>query len=191
VFHIRCSKKLIFVLALLILTSLACSSSNTSDEIKPPGGHIPVSDEAAERLKKNFYQALEEASNNHESQLRVTNEEITSLFAKELTEPGRIPMKAPQVWFTSGRIYISGQVSPFGPLSFDSLIVATAIVDQGQLVVKVQEAQMGNFDFPEAILESMTQTVNESLANSLIDLDITRLEILEGEIFVLGTRSDL
>ena len=33
--------------------------------------------------------------------------------------------------------------------------------------------------------------VNESLANSLIDLNITRLEILEGEIFVLGTRSDL
>jgi hypothetical protein len=182
----------LLVFALLFLTSLACSSgSNSTEEITPPGGHIPVSEEAAERLKQNFYQALQEASNNHESQLRVTNEEITSLFARELTETGRIPMRGPQIWFTSGRIYISGEVSPLGPLSFDSLIVATAIVDEGQLVVRVQEAQMGNFDFPEAILESMTQTVNESLANSLIELDITRLEILEGEIFVLGTRSEL
>jgi hypothetical protein len=191
VLYIRFPKNLIIILALLFLTSLACSSGSSAEEIKPPGGHIPVSEEAAERLKQNFYQALQEASNNHESQLRVTNEEMTSLFARELTETGRIPMRVPQIWFTSGRIYISGEVSPLGPLTFDSLIVATAIVDEGQLVVKVQEAQMGSFDFPEAFLESMTQTVNESLANSLIDLDITRLEILEGEIFVLGTRSDL
>ena len=47
---------------------------------------------------------------------------------------------------------------------------------------------MGSFDFPDAILESITQTVNEALTTTLSELDITRLEILEGEMFVVGTR---
>lgn len=177
-------------LLLLILAGLACRSSNI-DEIAPPGGPIPVSQAAAERLKQNFYQSLQEAGSNHESQLRVTNEEITSLIAIELAQTGRIPLSEPQIWFTSGRIYMTGGVKPFGPIEFDSLIVATAVVDQGQLVVEVQEAQMGVFDFPDAILESITQTINEALASILIDLDITRLEILEGEMFVLGVRPAL
>jgi hypothetical protein len=180
------SKKLISPILLLAVTLLACGSSQP--ELSPPGGPIPVSQEAADRLKENFYQALQEATADHEAQLRVTNEGATSLFATELTETGRIPLSNPQIWFTSGRIYITGGVQPLGPFEFDSLIVATAVVESGQLVVNVQEAQMGMFDFPDAILASMTDTVNETLASLLIDLDITRLEILEGEMFVLGKR---
>lgn len=176
------------IIALLALIGLACGPRSGIDEIKPPGGTIPVSAEAAERLKDNFYQALQEAGPEHEAQLRVTNEEITSLIALELAETGRIPLSNPQIWFTSGRIYVTGGVKPFGPFEFNSIIVATAIVDNGQLLVEVQEAQMGLFDFPDAILESITQTINEALASILIDLDITRLEILEGEMFVLGVR---
>lgn len=181
-------KKSILFLVPLLLIGLACRSSNI-DEIGPPGGSIPVSQEAASRLEQNFYQALQEATPNHESQLRITNEEITSLIAIELTETGRIPLSDPQIWFTSGRIYMTGGIKPFGPFQFQSIIVATAIVDEGQLVFRVQEAQMGVFDFPDAILESITQTVNEALVSILIDLDITRLEILEGEMFVLGIRA--
>jgi hypothetical protein len=191
VFSYPIPKRAGIILVLLLFVGLACGSGNNLDELSPPGGSVPISQEAADRLERNFYQALQEASINHESQLRVTNEEITSLFAKELTETGRIPLDNPQIWFTSGRIFITGGARPAGPLKFDSLIVATAVVNDGQLVVEVQEAQMGAFDFPDAILESMTQTVNEALTNTLIDLDITRLEILEGEMFVLGVRRPL
>jgi len=184
----RPRKKSIFILLLLLLVGLACRSSNIG-EIGPPGGSIPVSQEAANRLEQNFYQALQEATPNHESQLRITNEEITSLIAKKLTETGRIPLSDPQIWFTGGRIYMTGGIKPFGPFQFHSIIVATAVVDQGQLVFRVEEAQMGAFDFPDAILESITQTINETLVSILIDLDITRLEILEGEMFVLGIRA--
>lgn len=182
-------KRIIPALLLLFLAGLACGTgSNAVEEIGPPGGIVPTSQEAADRLKQNFYQAIQEASGNRESQLRVTNEEVTSLVATELTQTGQIPLINPQIWFTSGRIYISGQIRPFGPVNFDSIIVATAVVDSGRLVVRVQEAQMGPFDFPETILESITQTVNETLAGILIDLEIKRLEILEGEMFVVGAR---
>ncbi len=184
------SAKFVIVLTLLVLTGLACGFGNSSEQFGPPGGPIPASQEASDRLKQNFHQALQEASGNHESQLRITNEEITSLVATELSQTGQIPVSDPQIWFTAGRIYMTSKVHIFGPLKFNSLIVATAVVNNGQIVVKVQEAQMGAFGFPNRILESMTQTVNETLTGVLVgaDLEITRLEILEGETFVLGTR---
>lgn len=184
-------RNLIFVLTLLISTSLACSLGGGSEQLQPPGGPIPISLEAADRLKQNFNQALQEAGGNHESQLRITNEEITSLVAAELTETGRIPVTDPQVWFTAGRIFMTSKVQVFGPFRLDSVIVATAVVDNGQMLVRVQEAQMGPFDFPDRLLDSTTQTINETVAGILVgaDLDITRLEILEGEMFVIGTRN--
>lgn len=180
----------IVLISLLILTSLACRLGGQDETIGPPGGPIPVSQEASDRLKQNFYQSLQEATSTHEASLRITNEEITSLVANELTSTGQIPLSNPQVWFTSGRIYITGEVDTVGPVNFNSLIVATAVVDEGRMVVRVEEAQMGPFDFPASLVESMTQTVNEVLTGVIVDadLDISRLEILEGEMFVVGTR---
>lgn len=183
-------KQFIIILGLLASLGLACNLGGQAETASPPGGAIPVGEEAADRLKQNFYQALQEATGTREASLRVTNEEITSLVAQELTQTGQMPLTNPQVWFTSGRIYISGEVNSFGPVSLNSLIVATAVVEQGRMVVKVQEAQMGPFNFPNSLIESITQTVNETLAGLLVDadLDITRLEILEGEMYVVGTR---
>jgi hypothetical protein len=183
-------KNLIVVLTLLVLTSIACGLGGSDQQLGPPSGPIPLSQEAADRLIQNFNQALQEAGGNHESQLRITNEEISSLVATELTETGQIPVSDPQVWFTAGRIYMTSKVQVFGPFKLDSIIVATAVVDEGQMLVKVQEAQMGSFDFPDGLLDSTTQTINETLTGILIgaDLEISRLEILEGEMFVVGTR---
>jgi uncharacterized protein YpmS len=179
--------KLFFILMLLLTISLACSVGGSSEDIAPPEGNIPINQEATDRLKQNFNQAIQETSSSNEAQLRITNEEITSLVATELSRTDKIPLTNPQVWFTAGRIYITGDVSAFG-VTNSSIIVATALVDNGRLVVEVQEAKMGPFDFPDSILESITQTVNETIAGILIDLDIVRLEILEGEMFVVGTR---
>ncbi len=183
-------KRILIIAGLLLLLNLACGSSGL-EEIKPPSGQILVTDDASDRLKENFYQALQEATGRNEAQLRITNEEITSLFTKELVDTGRVPLRNPQVWFTSGRIFITGGIRPVGPVEFDSLIVATALVENGRLVVDVEEARMGTFTFPEAILASITQTVNEALVDVTLEIDVTRLEILEGEMFVVGTRPGL
>jgi hypothetical protein len=187
-------KRIFFVLLILTISSLACSlSGNTDDgtQFGPPGGAITVNQEAAERLKQNFNQAMQEAGSNHESQLRITNEEITSLVGLELAQTGQIPVTEPQIWFTSGRIYMTSKVQLTGPVKLDSIIVGTAVVDNGQMALAVEEAQMGPFDFPDQLLETTTQTVNETVAGIMVgaNLTITRLEILEGEMFVIGTRN--
>jgi len=176
---------------LLLVASLACTPGDSGDLPSPPGGHVPVSQEAADRLKENFNREMQEASTGEEFRLFVTNEEITGLVATTLKDTGSVPLSDPQVWFTSGRVYMTGTFSPFWPFTFQSLIAATAVVHDGQIEVEVEEAQMGPFPFPSRVLESASVSINETLAEMQLDLEITTLEILEGELQVAGTRRDL
>lgn len=174
----------------IIVANLACSLGPTDagDIPSPPGGQIPVSQAAADRLKENFQREMQEASTGDEFRLFVTNEEITSLVALTLQESTGIPLTEPQIWFTAGRVFMTGTFSPFWPFSFRSLIVATVLVDAGRIVVQVERAQMGPFPFPERVLASTSQTVNETLTQMQLDLEVTNLQILEGELQVAGMR---
>jgi len=170
---------------------LACKlqPGNLSDIPSPPEGQIPVSAESAERLRENFNHEMQEAATGEEFRLFITNEEITSLAALYLQETGSvIPLSSPQVWFTAGRIYITGTFSPTWPFSFRSLIVATAVVYDGQVEVAVEQAQMGPFPFPQQVLDQASQSINETLAEMQLDLHITALQILEGELQLAGMR---
>ena len=70
-------------------------------------------------------------------------------------------------------------------------VAATAVVHDGQIEVEVEEVQMGPFPFPSQVLESASVSINETLAEMQLDLEISTLEILEGELQVAGTRRDL
>jgi hypothetical protein len=174
----------------IIAVSLACAPGNRGNIPSPPGGQIPVSQEAADRLKENFNREMQEASTGEELRLFITNEELTSLVALTLQDTGSVPLSDPQVWFTAGRIYIAGTFSPVWPFNFRSLIVATAVVHDGQVEVEVERAQMGPFPFPQKALESASESINETLAEMQLDLQVTTLEILEGELQLAGTRRE-
>ena len=175
---------------LIILASLACSPGNPANIPSPPGGQIPVSREAADRLRENFNREMQEASTGEEFRLFVTNEEITALVALTLQDTSSVPLSEPQVWFTAGRVYVTGTFSPFWPFRFQSLIVATAVVRDGQVEVEFEEAQMGPLPFPQQVLESASESINETLVEMQLDLEVTALEILEGELQLAGTRRE-
>jgi len=170
---------------------LACApGSNRGTIPSPPEGQITVSQEAADRLKENFNREMQEASTGEEFRLFISNEEITSLVTLSLQDTGSIPLSNPQVWSTAGRIYITGTFSPVWPFNFRSLIVATAVVRDGQVEVEVEKAQMGPFPFPQRALQSASESINETMVEMQLDLQVTTLEILEGELQLAGTRRE-
>ena len=185
-------RKIPLFIAILILAlgGAACRSrpGDASETLTPPGGPVVVTQEAADRLKENFNREMQEASTGDEFRLFITNEEITSLVALTLEDSGAIPLADPQVWFTAGRVYMTGTASPLWPFRFKSLIVATAVVRDGQIVVGVERAQMGPFPFPEGVLERASRSLNETLVEMQLDLTVNTLQILEGELQVAGTR---
>jgi hypothetical protein len=183
------NKWFILVVAMLLFF-LACRIGPEETSLpEPPGGYIAPNQEAYDRAEQNFYQSLQEAGGNHEARFRMTNEEVTTVVATALQKRADIPITDPQVWFTAGKIYMTGMVEGVGPAALPALIVGIPRINgQGQLEVEIDEAKVGSIDFPEAMIENITTTLNESLVDLQLDVQITGIEVLEGELIVAGKR---
>ncbi|MFQ5575431.1 MAG: hypothetical protein ACE5G8_00430 [Anaerolineae bacterium] len=178
---------LLFVLA---VAGLACGLGSKKDDLpQPPSGYIQPNEEASKRVQDNFNQSLQEASGSRQFRFRVTNEEITSIVAMALQKRADIPFSEPQIWFTAGKIHMTGKVEGVVPTPLPALIVAIpAVNSQGRLEVEISEARMGSLDFPEGVIENLTQTINETLADLQLNIEVTAIEVLEGEMLVAGKR---
>jgi len=121
--------------------------------------------------------------------LSATDEEVTSLAVLKMEEAGaEPPVRDLQVWFTKGRIYITGEFANILPVKTRIQIVAQAQVQNDQVVVRVEEVSAGSIPLPKTLLSPLSQTINETLAEALINIHITKLEILEGEIIIQGLK---
>ncbi len=189
------TKKVLLLTSLLLFSLLACSiglpKKETETLPQPPGGYIQPNDEAAKRAKSNLNQAVEEAKGGYETTFRITSEEITSVVAQLLQTRADVPLSNPQIWFTAGKIYMLSDFEGLGPASVSALIVMRPLVtDDGQLQVELVDAKMGAFTVPDAVIDNLTQTINETLANMQFNVEITGIDIREGEMIIAGKRTD-
>jgi len=179
------------VIIILMFSGLACGlSAKTTPLPAPPEGHIEPKPEAVERTEQNFNQAMQEASGNRQFRFRLTNEQATSLAAMGLQKRADIPFSEPQIWFTAGKIYITGKVEGVGPAALPALIVAIPAVNaNGQLEITVEEAKMASFDFPQDAIDSLAQTINETLIDLQLKIQVTAIDVREGELLIAGKRT--
>lgn len=152
---------------------------------RPPrvnAASVPVSEEAAQS-GENKIMAVAEAPLGPFS-VELTQEEATSLLALRL--PGS-PFLNPQVVFTPGYIHISGIVNMGVPLTVNSLW--TISNDGGQPRVRLERASIGPFAMPTLLLNSISSTLNDMIAESGTGILPTVVTIEEGRIIVHGTKS--
>jgi hypothetical protein len=181
-------RQLTIVMGLCALLTLACGNSFTAAKPTPPHGPIVVSEAAAEQLKQNTFQALQEATLSNEAVVRVTNEQATSVVALEITRTGQVPITEPQIWFTPNQIHLTGVATGLGPVAADVYMTGKINIVQGKLEVEVVEAKLGAFDFPQTTLVSLTQTVNEALADAAWEITVTQVELIDGEMIIRGKK---
>jgi len=179
--------RILVIVMLFSLTTIACWGCSTT-LTTPTNGPILVKEESAKQLKQNFYQALAEAETNHDVQLRLNNEEITSLITFELVNTGQVPISNPQIWFANERIHVAGLLHGIGPVDLNAYIINTVHLDAGEIFVQVETAQLGQFSFPNGSLRTLTETVNEALTQFSHELEITSLKIEEGAMIITGKR---
>jgi hypothetical protein len=118
----------------------------------------------------------------------MTDAEITSWLATELATYDEPPVTNPQIWFTKGKIYGSGRVSNVLPIESDFFVVASARIEDGKVQVEIEEASAGAVPLPDSALETISQSVSETVQELQLGVQVTALEILEGEAIVQGIR---
>ena len=178
--------RLMVPMAMLLV--LACGPCNLLSNTSPTPPHpIVVSTESAEQLESRIGQNLRGAPG-QEFILRVTDAELTSWLAAELAEYDEPPVVQPQVWFTKGKIHGSGRVTNVLPIESDFFVVASARIENGKVVVEIDEASAGAVPLPAGALETLSQSVSQTVDELQLGVEVTALEILEGEAIVRGRR---
>ncbi len=176
------------VVAVVILCGIACGPCNLlSGEMPTPPRPIAVSTDAAAQLESRIQQSLG-GPPGQQFILRVTDTEVTSLVATELAKYDESPVADPQVWFTQGKIYGTGRLVNVLPIEARFYIIALARVRDGKIVVEIEKFSTGALPIPDKVLQTISQSINETMDELQLEMEISTLEILEGEAIIKGAR---
>ncbi len=182
-------RRLIRMIApVLLLLGLACGPcSFLSGEVPTPAHPIVISTESAGQLESRIRQILN-GKPGQQFILRMTDDEVTSLVAVKLAEYDESPVTEPQIWFTKGLIYGTGHLVNILPVGTDVSLVGSARILDGKVVVDMDKVSAGAVPIPEGLLGTLSQSINETVEDLQLDVEVTALEILEGEVIVKGVR---
>jgi len=178
-------RRMAFGLSLFVaLTIIACAAT---DSATLPGGQVEVSPEAAQRVETKLVEALTLNTSN-QFILRFTDEEFTSYLALKLEETAAPPITDPQIRFTKGKIYVAGKLTNVGPVKVRAMLVAIPRVTDDQLMIDIQNVYLGPVPAPNALLNSLSQTIDQALEEAQVNLKITQVEVFESEIVIVGEK---
>ncbi|MGQ9628339.1 MAG: hypothetical protein ACUVV0_15730 [Anaerolineae bacterium] len=176
---------LLVAVIVLILACAPCGLGTGSDFL--PGGTVEVSAEAARNLEKKVASAITENPSDQFT-LRITDEEITSFATLNLPEKGGgLPITRPQIRLTQGKFFVGGLLSCC-PLQVKVLMVGSARAKDNYLEIKVEKALIGPFSLPEQSLNSLSESINKSIREEQPKIQISEVQILEGEIVITGQK---
>ncbi len=176
------------VVPVVVLLSLACGPCNLfSAAVPTPPQPIVVSTESAAQLESRISQNLG-GEPGQQFIMRMTDAEVTSLVATKLAEYDESPVADPQIWFTKGKIYGTGRLVNVLPIETNFFVVASARIQDSQVVIAIEESSAGAFPIPNGVLSTISQSINETVDELQFDLSVNALEILEGEAIIKGLR---
>jgi hypothetical protein len=171
-----------------LLLTLACGPCNLLSRPSPTPPHpIAVSTEAASQLEARIEQNLN-GQPGQQFILRMSDAEVTSLLSVELAKIDEAPVANPVLWFTKGKIYATGRLVNVIPVSADFSMVTSPHVQDGKVVITIDEISAGAVPIPRVVLDKVSQSLNQTIDELQLDVEITALEILEGEAIVKGIR---
>ena len=173
---------------IVVILSAACPPHAAFAAPELPGGPVPVSEEAADRLDEKIILAYEEAFESPDSTftLSMTDEEVTSWFVHRIATEPENNIADPQIRFTEDKIYSAVTMIGILPFELRIKIVALFEVVDDQVNFEIESASAGVLPVPKLITDLLpqTETVNEILQEA--EIELTSVEILKGELVLEG-----
>ena len=176
------------ILPIMVMLGAACGPCSLfSADLPTPPHSVVVSTEAANQLESRIRQNLS-GQPGQQFILRMTDAELTSLVDTELAQYDEAPLVDPKIWFTKGKVYGTGRLVNVLPIETEVYVVAAPRIEEGKIVVVIEEVSAGAVPLPDSVLEMISQTVNETVDELQLGVKVTGLEILEGEAIIKGVR---
>jgi hypothetical protein len=183
-------KKICCALIALALAALACDQQLSTGGPTPEYKPIPVTTQAAGSLTSKIASLAAAAG---EVTLSITEAEMTSYLAQQLTQQtGDVTITDPQAYFRDGKMKLYAKIiSP--NITANALIVINATVNNGQLALIIEKADVGPFPVSNDLLSNLTSLINDQLLATLSKLPkgvkIKTVSLADGTMTITATIS--
>lgn len=155
-----------------------------------PGDPIPVSTEAAAQIRDAWQSAIADAVRTGRIALLFNETQLTSFLALRLQEQDDPLLYEPQVFLRNGVIQVHG-LTRRGALQASVLITIAPQLDRnGALAFQVTSADVGPLPMPDALRDSVSAILTESLTSPLgslaTGLRITSIAVADGQLALVA-----
>jgi hypothetical protein len=178
------NRTLLTMVAMGAAAVLACGTGLAPLSPTPPGGVVKITSAAADELEKNVRNQIFDPAKK-DFRITISNQQATSYVNVRNTS---LPLEKPQIWFTQGKVFIRGAFTAICLFHPDVLIVAAPKVKDKQIIVNIQEIYAGTFGLPQDWLATVSKSITDSITDAQINLDFDRVDVLEGELAISGSK---
>jgi len=187
--------KLLLVLAILVLASLACTISVGGPDYSDRPV-IPVSTEAAESLKDEIRRAFEAGTVSGQVTIQITESQITSVLVQRLqSDPSLQQDKKPlitdpQVYLRNGQMQIFGKTQQGIFTANIGIIVAVGVDENAKPKIEIVSADFGPLPAPQGLTAAISAMIEEAYTGAVgpvaTGLRIETITIADGIMTVTG-----
>ncbi|GAB4451642.1 MAG: hypothetical protein OHK0041_14520 [Anaerolineales bacterium] len=188
-------QKLLLLLAVLALASLACTVSVGGPDYSDRPV-IPVSNEAADSLKDEIRRALEAGAVSGEVTIQITETQITSVLAQRLQSDANLQQDKkplitdPQVYLRDGQMQIFGKTQQGIFTANIGIIVAVGVDENAKPKIEIVSADFGPLPAPEGLTAALSAMIEEAYTGAVgpvaTGLRIQTITIADGIMTVTG-----
>ena len=173
----------IVTLALIVTLLVSCSTGDSSrNPTGSPEEAIAVTEAAAKSLERSLLriQSLEPGQS---FEFHASDEEVTSYLA--LRYPDAF-LRDARVRFSAGGMGLRARMT--NPIRVKVEIDCHIQIAEQRPKVDFQLVKLGSLRLPGFLRRSLSKYVNEAIATAPVELAITDLQLLEGQLLVSGYR---
>lgn len=175
-------------LLFLILALLACSINIGGPAYPTPA--IPVSTEAIGALNQAIQTALPSGLGSGEVTLVITEPELTSYLAYQLSTQAQPLISSPQVYLRNGQIQVYGTVHQGYFVATAAIVLNAGVDPQGQLTIDVASANFGPLPVPAGLKEAATAAIQEAYTGWLgpvaTGFRLETITVTDGKMTITG-----
>jgi len=182
--------RLILVVGILMLSSLACNLLNRISDSSIEPTPIIVTNESANNLRKDLSTAIEQLKDGEKVTLVIDEAELTSLVAVELDKQSNPILYDPQISLREGGVQINGKVLQSGFMVPAQLNLILTTNSSGQPQINIKSAKIGPFELPDSVLVELTSQVDSALMHNIRprikDIFVESILIADGLMTITG-----
>lgn len=180
----------LFLILILLVTTLACTMSVGGPDDPYPQVNIPVSSQSVEGMQAQFKAALEAGIKGEAIILTITETQFTSYLASKLKTENDPFFTDPQVYLRDGQMQIFGKASQGYFVATIKVLVTVGIDDQGQPAIEIVSADFGPLPAPPSLAVFLSDMITEAYTGAIgpvaTGFRVEQIAISEGFMVISG-----